>query len=147
MKRKYYKQLLEKLEKMHEISIKTHKDLNVRSGNKIVARLSQHEIEDLEVLWKAKSMFFFNDELPFILRHPLNIDNYRYREFNSLFSIIKSGNHRYGKSFAMIMKAVDYSGFEIIEPPDELKEAFEKINKSATWLCLKEKEATDGKKN
>jgi len=89
-----------------------------------------------------------DEKIPVIFRHPIKIDNSKYREFNNMFSAISiSGNHRYGKSYAMIKKMIDYSGFEIIEPSDELKEAFDRINKSATWICLKEKEATDGKKD
>ena len=134
MQKKYYNNVLKKLETLHIKSAKwNHKKFTVREGNKTIISLDKREIEDLYWLWKLKSELFYNHEYPLFIKCQSDfIDNSKYREFNSQFSPIKiqtSGSRGYGKSYAMIEQFLDYSGFEIIEPPKELKKTFDKINK------------------
>jgi len=60
------------------------------------------------------------------------------RGLSEIYSPIKiTGNKRYGKTSLMIKTAkfmVDYAGFEIIEPPAELKELHDQI------ICMRPKE-------
>jgi len=71
-----------------------------------------------------------------------SVDNSKYREFNSKLSLIHiKGDRGFGKNFDMIRRVIDYSGFEIIDPPKKLKKVYDKINKSKdTLLYLKKKE-------
>ncbi len=133
MNRDYWHGLLKKLEKVFLIVREQHfkfrsPKITIRVGRKTICELSKREIDDLFFLWKLKAIVFYDFEYPMSIRRDVNMvldPRIRDRPF---FVLKTCGNRRYAKNFFMLKHLVEYAGFKPVEPSDDLKEAFKKLN-------------------